>query len=235
MGIATTELRTYIRTGGGNIPARSKENISVRNLSKVQGRSRLSKVALALGGVGLAGVLGSLALAGSAYAAPNPNPGNGAVVITSQLQADQLMNQGGVINKNVDVPQGANVQLRWVDIKGNLSVEGVLSLASSQIEGNAEVSGPGAGLSLFNDPGNHFHRDLTVNAAGGYYDGSWINTGLGIYSNNQQVDGNLIFTNNTSSAMNPSGTMRVNGNFTYSGNVLPYAGGLTVDGSQSIS
>jgi hypothetical protein len=126
------------------------------------------------------------------------------------------------------------VQLRWVDIKGNLSVEGKLSLASSQIEGNATVSGPGAGLSLFNDPGNHFYRNLTVNTAGGYYDGSFINTGLGVYSNGQQVDGSLTFTNNTGSRMSLNGSVTVNG-FTYSGNALPYAGGLTVTGSQSIS
>jgi len=175
--------------------------------------------------------------AASAAANPNANPGNGAVVITSQTQADQLMNgpSQGVINKNVDVPQGADVQLRWVDIKGNLSVEGKLSLASSQIEGNANVSGPGAGLSLFNDPGNHFWGNLTVNGAGGYYDGSWINTGLGTYSNGQQVDGNLTFTNNTGSRLSLNGSMTVNGNFTYSGNALPYAGGLTVLGSQSVS
>jgi hypothetical protein len=197
--------------------------------------SRLCKVAL---GVGLAGVIGSLALAGSAYAAPNPNPnpGKGGVTVATQVQADQLMQTNqGVIDKNVDVPQGADVQLRWVDIKGNLSVEGKLSLASSQIEGNANVSGPGAGLSLFNDPGNHFYRDLTVNGAGGYYDGSWINTGLGIYSNGQQVDGSLTFTNNTGSRMSLNGSMTVNGSFTYSGNALPYASGLTIHGSQSIS
>jgi hypothetical protein len=167
----------------------------------------------------------------------NPNPGNGAVVIKTQAQAEQLMAQGGLINKNVDIPQGADVQLRWVDIKGNLSVEGKLSLTASQIEGNAEVSGPGAGLSLFNDPGNHFWRDLTVNGAGGYYDGSWINTGLGTYSDGQRVDGNLTFTNNTGSQLSLNGSMTVNGNFTYSGNALPYTtnGELTVGGQQSIS
>jgi hypothetical protein len=201
----------------------------MKNLSKVRGMGRLSKVALALGGVGLAGVIA----AGPAFAAGNP--GNGGVTVATQAQADQLMAQGGAINKNVDVPQGADVQLRWVDIKGNLSVEGKLALASSQIEGNANVSGPGAGLSLFNDPGNHFHRDLIVNGAGGYYDGSWINTGLGVYSNSQQVDGSLTFTNNTGSRMSLNGSMTVNGSFTYSGDALPYAGGLTVNGQQSIS
>jgi hypothetical protein len=87
--------------------------------------------------------------------------------------------QGIIKDYRAAQAKGADVQLRWVDIKGNLSVEGKLSLASSQIEGNANVSGPGAGLSLFNDPGNHFWRNLTVNGAGGYYDGSWINTGGG--------------------------------------------------------
>jgi hypothetical protein len=196
----------------------------VKNLSKVR--------FAALGGVGLAGVIAPLALAGPAHAA---NPGNGAVKVATQVQANQLMAQGGVINANVDVPQGADVQLRWVDIKGNLNVEGKLSLASSQIEGNATVSGPGAGLSLFNDPGNHFWHNLTVNGAGGYYDGSWINTGLGVYSNGQQVDGSLTFTNNTGSRMSLNGSMTVNGSLTYSGNALPYAGGLTLGGSQSIS
>ena len=200
----------------------------MKNLSKVR--------VAALGAVGLAGVITPLALAGPASAA---NPGNGAVVIKSQAQADLLMNtQGGVINKNVDVPQGVNVQLRYVDIKGNLNVEGTLGLASSQIEGDATVSGPGAGLSLINDPGNHFWHDLTVNAAGGYYDGSWINTGLGVYSNGQQVDGTLSFTNNTGSRMSLNcdpGAMTVH-NFIYSGNALPYASsGLNITGTSSIS
>jgi hypothetical protein len=194
-----------------------KENVPMKNLSK-------ARVA-ALAGVGLAGVIAPLALAGPVYAS---NPGNGSVTIANQDQANQWMSQGGVIKSNVDVPQGADVQLRWVDIKGNLNVEGKLSLASSQIEGNATVTGPGAGLSLFNDPGNHFYKNLTVNAAGGYYDGSWINTSLGVYSNGQQVDGSLAFTNNTGSATNFSGSMTVNGSLTYSGNALPYAGGLTV-------
>lgn len=156
----------------------------------------------------------------------------GDVHITNQTEADQLMAQGST-NRPVDVLQGADVQLRWVDIKSTLSVEGKLSLASSQIEGNTNVSGPGAGLSLFNDPGNHFWGNLTVNGAGGYYDGSSINTGLGTYSNGQQVDGNLIFTNNPS-RMSLNGSMTVNGNFTYSGNALPYPGGLTVLGLKSI-
>ena len=198
----------------------------MKNLSKVR--------VAALGGIGMAGVIAPLALAGPVYAS---NPGNGSVTIATQEEANTWMSQGGVINKSVDVAQGADVQLRWVDIKGNLSVEGKLSLASSQVEGNATVSGPGAGLSLFNDPGNLFYRNLTVNTAGGYYDGSWINTGLGVYSNGQQVDGTLTFTNNTGSRMSLNGSITVNKDFTYSGNALPYTdtGELTVLGTASIS
>ena len=61
-----------------------------------------------------------------------------------------------------------------------------------------------------------------MNGAGGYYDGSWINTGLGVYSDGQQVDGSLTFTNNTGSRLSLNGSMTVNGNFTYSGNALQY-------------
>jgi hypothetical protein len=57
---------------------------------------------------------------------------------------------------------------------------------------------------------------------------------LGVYSNSQEVDGTLCFTNNTGSAMSLNGSMIVH-NFTYSGNALPYAGGLTVNGTSSIS
>jgi hypothetical protein len=186
---------------------------------------------------GLAAAL--LGTTAASAATPHPNPGNGAVVVSTQAQADALMaqaQQGLAINKNVDVPQGANVQLRWVDIKGNLSVEGTLSLASSQIEGNTDVSGPGAGLSLFNGP-SHFWRDVTVNGAGGFYDGSWLNSSLKTSSDGQQIDGSLTFTNNTSSGMDLSGSLTVNGSFTYSGNAIPYTpnGELTVLGSQSVS
>jgi hypothetical protein len=66
MDTATTNLRTYIRTGGGERPCQiKKENISVKNLSKVRGMGRPSKIGLVVGGVGLAGIIA----AGPAFAA----------------------------------------------------------------------------------------------------------------------------------------------------------------------
>jgi hypothetical protein len=174
------------------------------------------------------------ALAASLLGATAASAATGPIKVTDQQVADSLMAQG-YIGNSIDVPAGADVQLRWVDVHGQVTVEGKLSLASSTIEGNTTVSGPGAGLSLFNDPGNTFWGSVTVNGAGGYYDGSWINTGLGVYSNGQQVNGGLTFTNNTGSRMSLNGSMTVNGKFTYSGNALPYAGGLTVSGKQVIS
>ena len=173
------------------------------------------------------------ALAASLLGATAASAATGPIKVTDQQVADSLMAQG-YIGNSIDVPAGADVQLRWVDVHGQVTVEGKLSLASSQIEGNATVSGPGAGLSLFNGP-SHFWRDVTVNGAGGFYDGSWLNSSLKTSSDGQQIDGSLTFTNNTGSRMSLNGSMTVNGKFTYSGNALPYAGGLTVSGKQVIS
>jgi hypothetical protein len=171
-----------------------------------------------------------LGTAGAASAATN------VTHISDQATAEQLMAANGGVFGPVDIPAGADIQLRWVDVHGPLTVEGKLSLQASTIEGNTTVTGPGAGLSLFNDPGNTFWGNVTVDHAGGYYDGrDWINTGLGFYSNGQQINGGLTFTNNTGSMIAPSGSLTVNGKFTYSGNRLPYTGGITVLGKSVIS
>src|SRR5215467_13319471 len=96
------------------------------------------------------------ALAASLLGATAASAATGPLEITTQAQADQIMNAGGYIGKSIDIPAGADVQLRYVDVHGQVTVEGKLALASSTIEGNTTVSGPGAGLSLFNNPGNTF-------------------------------------------------------------------------------
>jgi hypothetical protein len=187
-------------------------------------------------------VLGTAGQA-SASTVPGSNPGNShsVIAVDTQAKANDIMNAGGT-DKGIDVPQGADVQLRWTDIKGNVSVEGHLSLASSIVEGNVNVSGPSAALTLFNDPGNHILGNLVVNNAGGYYLGRIFPLeGLQVASNGQQVDGGLTFTNNTRSMLDLSGSLHVNGKFVYSGNALvggqPFVnnGNLTVDGQQFVS
>jgi hypothetical protein len=64
MKSATTELRTSSKQAGGKTLQVNKETQSIKNLSRVRGMSRLTKVAVALGGVGLAAVIA----AGPAFA-----------------------------------------------------------------------------------------------------------------------------------------------------------------------
>ena len=183
-------------------------------------------------------VLGSTA--GSASAAPNP--GNGAVVITSQAQADAL--SGTTINKNVDVPAGVTrpdgspIWLSWAHITGNLSIEGTVFLSADTVDGNVTVSGPGSflGLSYF---ASHFERNLTVQNSSGIYTGGPGTTSFGNwtqYNAPSQVDGSFTFTGN-SGGLYSGYPMHVTGSFTYSGNTGPVLdrGGLTVVGQQNIS
>ena len=183
-------------------------------------------------------VLGSTA--GPASAAPNP--GNGAVVITSQAQADAL--SGTTINKNVDVPAGVTrpdgspIWLQWAHIKGNVSIEGNVMLSADTIDGNVTVNGPGSFLGLSNYA-SHFGRNLTVQNSSGIYTGGPGTTSFGNwtqYNGSSQVDGSFTFINN-SGGLYSGYPMNVTGGFTYSGNTGPVLdrGGLTVVGQQNIS
>ena len=183
-------------------------------------------------------VLGSTA--GPASAAPNP--GNGAVVITSQAQADAL--SGTTINKNVDVPAGVTrpdgspIWLTYAHITGNVSIEGNVFMAADTVDGNVTVSGPGSFLGLSNQA-SHFGRNLTVQNSSGIYTGGPGTTSFGNwtqYNGSSQVDGSFTFINN-SGGLYSGYPMNVTGGFTYSGNTGPVLdrGGLTVVGQQNIS
>jgi hypothetical protein len=193
-------------------------------------------------------VLGTTAA--SAATNPNANPGNGAVVIKSQAQADAL--SGTTINKNVDVPAGVTrpdgspIWLSWAHITGNVSIEGNVFMSGDTVDGNVTVSGPSSFLGLSNYA-SHFGRDLTVQNSSGIYTGGPGTTSFGNwtqYPNNgglgpitpSQVDGSFTFTGN-SGGLYSGYPMHVTGSFTYSGNTGPVLdrGGLTVDGQQNIS
>lgn len=186
--------------------------------------------------------LGGVLLTTTASASATANPGNGAVVITSQAQADAL--SGTTINKNVDVPAGVTrpdgspIWLSWATIKGNVSIEGNLFMSADTVAGNVTVSGPGSFLGL-NNYASHFERNLTVQNSSGIYTGGPGTTSFGNwtqYNAPSQVDGNFTFTGN-SGGLFSGYPMLVVGNFTYSGNTGPVLdrGGMTVLGSSSIS
>jgi hypothetical protein len=184
----------------------------------------------------------SIATAGAASAAgvsPNANP-NSTITVDSQAKANELMAQGP-INKNIDVPAGVVVNLEWTTVNGNVSVEGQLGLAHDLINGNVTVTGrstgpiDGVGLSFYNGA-SHITGNLTVTGSGGYWGGN--SYGWTLFDNAPgitQVDGGLIFQNNTG-ALYVEG-LHVSGKFTASNNDMSHwtQGGLTVSGKQSIS
>jgi hypothetical protein len=197
---------------------------------------------LALGGV--------LLTTTAASATTGANPGNGAVVITSQAQADAL--SGTTINQNVVVAAGAatthpdgTIWLTYATINGNVNVQGELTMASDTVVGSVTVSGPGSFLGLTNQA-SHLERNLTVQGSSGIYTGgpgttsfgNWTQyPGAGLPTAQSQVDGNFTFTGNSGN-LYVGYPMQVNGNFTYAGNTSaggPYLSGLTVLGSSSIS
>jgi len=187
-------------------------------------------------------ITGGVAAAAPAMAGTNANPGNGAVVITSQAQADAL--SGTTINKNVDVPAGVTradgspIWLSWAHITGNVSIEGNVFMSADTVDGNVTVSGPGSFLGLSNYA-SHFGRNLTVQNSSGIYTGGPGTTSFGNwtqYNAPSQVDGSFTFTGN-SGGLYSGYPMHVTGSFTYSGNTGPVLdrGGLTVVGQQNIS
>ena len=188
-------------------------------------------------------IVGGLALvsAGAASAAPLATPGNGAVVITSQAQADAL--SGTLINKNFDVPAGVTrpdgspIWLQWAHITGNLSVEGDVMLSAVTVDGNVTVSGPGSFLGLSNYA-SHFGRNVTAQNSSGIYTGGPGTTSFGNwtqYNAPSQIDGNFSFVKN-SGGLYSGYPLHVSGSFTYTGNTGPVLdrSGMTVDGSQTI-
>jgi hypothetical protein len=188
-------------------------------------KSLLTKVAVPVLGLGLLGG-SALALAGPASASTGPT---GSVTISTQAQADAIMAAGQPINSNVDIPAGANLQLRYVDVKGNLSVEGHLSAASDTFERNVGVNG--GSLWLFNG-GSHILGNLSVTNSAG--DDS--STALGDNTSDPStVSGNFAFTANTGRLYVDS-QLTVH-NFTFAGNTGPASdySGLVVTGTSSIS
>ena len=192
-------------------------------------------------------ITGGVAAAAPAMAGTNANPGNGAVVITSQAQADGL--SGTTINKNVDIPatvtHAKNLWLNGIHITGRVTIEGNVTMSGDTVDGNVYVSGPGSFLAL-NNYASHFGGNVAVLASPGIYTGgpgttsfgNWTQyAGAGQPTATSQVDGNFIFAGNTG-GLYSGYPLHVSGNFVYAGNTVTPSldrTGLSVDGQSFVS
>jgi len=187
----------------------------------------------------LAAVLLGTSTAASA-ATTGPNPGNGAVVITTQAQADALP---GTVTQNVVVnaPASANVWITYRHITGNLNVSGHVTLAGDMLDRNVTVGGPNGYLD-FSNQASHIKGNLTVTGSAGEYIGGPANGSLTDHVQYPgadqstaviQVDGDLIFTGNTS-VLWIGYPMHVNGKFVYSNNTVTSSWGDPVSFSPSM-
>ena len=182
-------------------------------------------------------ITGGVAAAAPAMASPNPNS---TIEVTSQAQFDALKAQGP-INKNIDVPasvsQSDNIWLAWATINGNVTVEGYATMSADTVNGNVTVQGPGSYMKLDNYA-SHITGNLTVQNSSGVYVGGPYNGSFGNftqYNGPSQIDGGLIFTNNTGGLF-CGYPLHVNGTFVYTGPSPAFdRTGLSVDGQQFVS
>jgi hypothetical protein len=230
----------YLREQAGQRPCKVKRiNLSVKNLSKVRCMGRLSKMAIAVGGLGLAAVIG----VGPACSSPTSATSSIRCGSSDPAHGGQVLS--GTITKNVRVPADQYCSLQWAHVAGNVSVDGVLSSSATIFDHNVGVNGPGSQLWLFNYA-SHIKGNLSVTSSSGGWNGtgrtSFVDNtdSVGPYGNpagGSQVDGSFSFQNNTGSLY--VGSPLNVGSFTASGNgpyanpagQFDYSGHLTVSGS----
>jgi hypothetical protein len=187
----------------------------------------------------LAAVL--LGTAGQASASVLPK----VTEVTTQAQLDALTAKGPVAG-SIDIPANADtgIKLGYAEIKGNLFVEGQLTMWGDTVDGSVFVSGPGSFLGWTNQA-NHVKGSLTVAGSSGIYQGgpgtmsfgNWTQyPGAAQATAQSQVDGSLFFIGN-GGGLYSGYPMHVNGKFVYVSNTNPVLdrGGLTVDGQQFVS
>ena len=112
------------------------------------------------------------------------------------------------IQTNLHVPAGAVCQLNWVEVVGNVSVEGTLLSFSSMYDKNVNVSGAGS-ISIINGYSDRpIKGNLTISGSGQ----------SGIYPGNT---GNVVLGNITVTGLNNGGTFYI-GEATVNGAVTLY-------------
>jgi hypothetical protein len=172
------------------------------------------------------------AAAPAAHAATTSAPAMITCGSTDPTGGGQVLGSDAII-KNLDVPAGKYCSLQWAHVTGNVTVEGVLTLSATTVNGNVTVSGggpagSGSQLWLVSYP-SHIIGNLTVTGSAGGPNGNGDRNGTSFGDNAStdyqggpvigasQVDGNFSFTGNTG-WLYVGSPLHVKGNFTASGN-----------------
>jgi hypothetical protein len=164
-----------------------------------------------------------IAFTGSAVAAPG-----GTTTCTGDLGP-------GVITTNLNVPAGATCRLFGTEVQGNISVGAgaMLHTFGFTADRNVNVNG---GFFVDNNQGFLIKGNLSIDGSQG--DPYVSNNGFWSDYSPSEIMGNFSYTNNLGwfyAASQGGYAIKVDGNFTYSGNGRPYQGGLMVGGSSNIS
>jgi hypothetical protein len=144
----------------------------------------------------------------------------------------------GDIPGNFIVPAGVTAKIEWGTVQGNTTVQGTLNAAQATFVGNVDVNG--GHFSGFNGgfvaKNNVTIQNVPANSPGNgwHVAGFWSSQPPYFQPGGSEIDGNLSFLNNGGD-LYVEGPTTVQGNFTYSGNAVPYSGGLTVVGHSTIS
>jgi hypothetical protein len=97
-----------------------------------------------------------------------------------------------VIPTNLDVPAGATCQLNWVEVVGNVTVEGTLTAFSSKFDKNVNVTGAGS-ISLINgETSMPILGNLNITGSSG-------NSGIYCPNHSNVIQGNINVTGNSGS------------------------------------
>jgi hypothetical protein len=140
----------------------------------------------------------------------------------------------GDVPGNFIVPEGVTAYLSWGTVQGNTTVQGTLHVFQGTFVGNVDVNGG----HFYGENGGFLAKsNVTIKnspANGWIVDGFWSEQPSYFQPGGSEIDGNFSFLDN-GGGLYVQGPTTVKGNFTYSGNAVPYGGGLSVVGHSTTS
>lgn len=125
------------------------------------------------------------------------NPGGGSIECTG------IYTGPNPIASNLHVPAGATCQLNWIDVQGNVTVDGNLISTSSKFDMNVTVTGTIVFQNNYQTP--LIGKNLTISNSSGQ---------SGIYGDTTVINGNVSI-----SGLQPGGSFTFSSNTTVEGGV----------------